>query len=387
MSSTARMALDIAARRRRRVSSQRATRRQLFMRLCRSLNEHSGPASYCQINRNVPILRLYFGGGDLKPDLRLSRQTITALIAALRSDSDHGWQRDIEVLVFVYWLAHATTYPVVSKAFDIPRSTIHDIVHRICTAIVAILRRVVTYPQDLEVVGAGFAALAGSPAFNVAVGAIDGCHIRIKPPAADGACYFNRKLFHSVQMQAICDDKGRFIDVFVGYTGSVHDARVLKNSPVYTEALYPPAGRCILGDGGYPCLSSPICIMTPYREPVRDPVHANYNRKHSRARNVIERAFGMMKTRWRSVFFKALEVSPTFVPLVVTSCAILHNLCIANGDIVEPEDDEGLDGDADAADDGPAERETRHGNDARNILAAAAFARPGVPVPHGHDYL
>ena len=134
-------------------------------------------------------------------------------------------------------------------------------------------------------------------------------------------------------------------------------------------------------------MTSPICIMTPYREPVRDPVL--YNRKHARARNVIERAFGMMKARWRSIFFKALEVSPTFVPYVVTCCAILHNVCVANGDLVEPdivEDDHGRGND----NNGPAgERviETRRGDDARAILAAAVAAGPRVAAPQGHDYL
>ena len=109
----------------------------------------------------MPILRLYYNGGDLKRDLRLSRETITALIAMLGSDSDHGWPIEINVLVFIYWLAHATTYPVVSRAFDIPRSTVFDMVHRTCMAIVGILRRVVGHPKDLEEVGNGFAAFIG----------------------------------------------------------------------------------------------------------------------------------------------------------------------------------------------------------------------------------
>ncbi len=186
--------------------------------------------------------------------------------------------------MFLYWLAHAASYRVVSLAFDIPKSTVHDIVHRISRAVIGILRRVIALPtsDDLEEVGAGFAQLAGSPAFRMVAGAIDGCHIRIKPPASDAPCYFNRKLFHSVQLQAITDHKGKFVDIFVGYPGSVHDARVLKNSPLYTGRLYPPAGKCILGDGGYPCLSAPICLITPYREPVQNPVQVCFNTKHAR---------------------------------------------------------------------------------------------------------
>lgn len=40
-------------------------------------------------------------------------------------------------------------------------------------------------------------------------------------------------------------------------------------------------------------------------------------------------------TRWRSIFYKALEVCPTFAAEVVACCAILHNICLDNGDIVE----------------------------------------------------
>ncbi|RXN13240.1 nuclease HARBI1 [Labeo rohita] len=325
-------------------------------------------------------------GSDLRPSLWLSQQSITSLIAALRSDFDHGWETDIEVLVFLYWLAHAASYRVVSMAFDIPKSTVHDIVHRISRAVICILKRVITIPtpDDLEEVGAGFAQLAGSPAFCTVAGAIDGCHIRIKAPASDAPCYFNRKLFHSVQLQAITDHKGKFIDIFVGYPGSVHDARVLKNSPVYTGRLYPPAGKCILGDGGYPCLSAPICLITPYREPVQNPVQARFNAKHARARNVVERAFGMLKTCWRSIFFKALEVSPAFVPEVVACCAVLHNLCLQNGDIVDAEVVE------DPADDPPEPQNTEAstGEDVWDNLAAAVSAPDNcVPALHEHDYL
>ncbi|XP_056266092.1 uncharacterized protein LOC130190607 [Pseudoliparis swirei] len=50
--------------------------------------------------------------------------------------------------------------------------------------------------------------------------------------------------------------------------GSVHDARVLNNSPIFYEQSSPPPGYCILGDGGSPCLSQPICLMTSFRQPV-----------------------------------------------------------------------------------------------------------------------
>ena len=50
---------------------------------------------------------------------------------------------------------------------------------------------------------------------------------------------------------------------------TVHDARVLRHSPLYQSAAYPPPGIYLLGDGGYPCLERPISLVTPYKNPLR----------------------------------------------------------------------------------------------------------------------
>ncbi|KAJ3583443.1 hypothetical protein NHX12_017336 [Muraenolepis orangiensis] len=203
-----------------------------------------------------------------------------------------------------------------------PRTTVHRIVHRVTEEVVDI-RDIVIYlpktPEDLEAICRGFAGLARHRAFNKAGGAIDGCHVRIVLPGGPGGrCYVNRKLFASITLQAVCDHQGRFIDTYVGWPGSVHDARVLRHSPLYKESVYPPPGHFILADGGYPCLQQPLPLITPYKRPIRGVAAQRFNAHHSRARSIIERAFGMMKTRFRAIFLQALEVKPTFVPLPVS---------------------------------------------------------------------
>ena len=127
-------------------------------------------------------------------------------------------------------------------------------------------------------IGRGFCQLAQPDAFNNALGAIDGCHFRIKPTRHNHYDYFKYKLFYSVQVQAICDSSGRFTDICVGYGGSVHDTRVLSNSPIYVSFFVPliwlfSFGRWRL----YPCLERPITIIAPYRHPLQGGMQERYN--------------------------------------------------------------------------------------------------------------
>ncbi|CAJ1066037.1 putative nuclease HARBI1 [Xyrichtys novacula] len=185
-----------------------------------------------------------------------------------------------------------------SEAFDIPRSTCNNLVHWISSDIQQVFWRFIRLPNrdELEEIGAGFQQLAGHPAFCEVAGSIDGCHFRIMPPGQFGADFFNRKLFHPVQFQAIVDHKGSFLDVHVSFPGSVQDSRVL-------------------------------------REHLRNPTQERFSARHSWARSVVERAFGVLKTRWRSIFLKALEVKVDFVSEVIVDCLFLHNLCLGHRDV------------------------------------------------------
>ncbi|KAL2082784.1 hypothetical protein ACEWY4_022602 [Coilia grayii] len=266
------------------------------------------PAMYCRLDATVPVLRMWFDGeSDIRTDFRLTRAAMISLQRLLHQYQDHGWGNELEI------------------------------VHRVADSIFSNLRKAISLPglKDLPAVGQGFVALSGTPAFNNVVGAIDGSHIRIKPPAPHRLDYLNYKGFYSINMQAICDADGRFLDIFVGYPGSVHDTRVMKNSPFYRKACYPPPGHIILGDGGYPCLQTPISLITPYKEPVRGVMQQRFNYHHAKAKNIIERVFGIMKT---------LEVAPAFATKVICSCAFLHNVCLENGDSKREPDVDIIDG-------------------------------------------
>lgn len=62
-----------------------------------------------------------------------------------------------------------------------------------------------------------------------------------------------------------------------------------------------------------------------------------FNKQMSCGSCVIERAFGVMKSKWCSIFFNATEVNPGFAPTVIACYCVLHNICIENSDTVEVE--------------------------------------------------
>lgn len=166
------------------------------------------------------------------------------------------------------------------------------------------------------------------------IGAIDGTHIPIACPHDQPADYFNRKGFHSVILQAVCDANLSFTDVYVGWPGSVHDARVFRNSPVFNALTENPASVCpsgsfLLGDAAYPLTPN---MLTPFKDTgklSKEEVH--YNFCHSSTRMSIERAFGLLKGRFQRL--KKLNVAcPAKRTRVVVVACILHNICLLGDD-------------------------------------------------------
>nr|CAI5846764.1 unnamed protein product [Callosobruchus analis] len=97
-------------------------------------------------------------------------------------------------------------------------------------------RSVVTWPseEEREEVVAKFANMG----FSNVICCIGGTDFKIDKPEHDPQSYFNRKKFYSIQMQAVCDSDQRLTDIFIGYPGSIHDARVFRNSSRYCLSMF-----------------------------------------------------------------------------------------------------------------------------------------------------
>lgn len=60
--------------------------------------------------------------------------------------------------------------------------------------------------------------------FFPSFGCLDGTHIPIKQPNQNSRDCFCYKIKYSLNVQALCDYKGIFMDVEIMWPGSVHDA-------------------------------------------------------------------------------------------------------------------------------------------------------------------
>lgn len=112
-------------------------------------------------------------------------------------------------------------------------------------------------------------------------------------------------------MQVVVGENLMFLDTAIGYPGSMHDAQVLRNSKLYRrkvvngnilrETVVNINGNDIrlllLGDGAYPLLP---WLLNPYpNNIVLNPTQRRFNKVLSLARVTVERAFGVLKERWR----------------------------------------------------------------------------------------
>lgn len=192
----------------------------------------------------------------------------------------------------------------------------------------------------------GFFNMYGFPGV---IGAIDCTHVAIVPPKTNDPVYpehmyINRKRYHSINIQLVCDSKLRILSVNSRYPGSTHDNHILSNSniKVAMERLHQMGynGYHLLGDSGYYLRA---WLLTPTEvEPPPNTNEYRYNACHKSTRSIIERCNGVLKMRFRCLLkHRVLHYTPDKASLIINACVVLHNMCI-NHNIPEPDLDEEL---------------------------------------------
>lgn len=202
------------------------------------------------------------------------------------------------------------------------------------------------------------------------IGAIDCTHIRIKAPVDNAAVFVNRKGYYSLNVQVICTSDYKIMNVVARHPGSAHDSRIFENSSVkerlQTGDLH---GSLLIGDEGYACTN---VLLTPVRFP-QTASETAYNFHFIRARGCVERAFGVLKSRFAVLGPDSrIRLKHTTVPIITVACVVLHNMCLQRGIVI-------IDGDIPVNYENfnqPNPRRNERGSALRNRLIQRFFAVP-----------
>lgn len=180
------------------------------------------------------------------------------------------------------------------------------------------------------------------------VGGIDGKHIHIQAPPNSVSNYFNYKKSFSIVLFGACDANYIFTLVHVGEMGSNSDAAIFADSLLgqqlqegelnWPQGTAPLPGSNIrtpcffVGDDAFPLSTN---LVKPYSGHFLNEEKRIFNYRISRARRVIENAFGILATRFR-IFRKPIAFLPKTVDNVILAAVCLHNFLKIQNDAREP---------------------------------------------------
>ncbi|CAH1973594.1 unnamed protein product [Acanthoscelides obtectus] len=173
--------------------------------------------------------------------------------------------------------------------------------------------------------------------FPHCVGAVDGKHVLLQAPMKSGSDFFNYKSQYSIVLMAVVDVDYNFTFVDIGCQGRISDGGVFKRCDLYQKIANgtlnfpqnsPLPGRTkqtpyvLIGDAVFP-----LCdyLIKPYSgNHERGSMKRIFNYRLSRARRVVENAFGIASSVFR-VLRKPMLLEPEKAQLIVMTIVCLHN--------------------------------------------------------------
>jgi hypothetical protein len=175
--------------------------------------------------------------------LRMRRQTFDRLVHDLRpfiqGQATH-WRQPIGVekklVVTLFKLMHGVCIPLVADRAALGKSTVHEILRQVCSAISTHFGHLIAWPTGRRLVrtAEGFQS---KQRFPNCIGAIDGSHIYVQAPSNTivAADHRNRYKSFSILLQGVVDSKCYFTSINTGPPGSLHDSAHFKSSELYRK--------------------------------------------------------------------------------------------------------------------------------------------------------
>ncbi|KAL2077931.1 hypothetical protein ACEWY4_025616 [Coilia grayii] len=296
-----------------------------------------------EFHRLVMELRLH---SDLfQQYFRLSRELFDELLARVGpriAKMDTPFRKAIgpaqRLAICLRYLATGDSFATIAFSYRVGHCTVGRVVREVAAVIWDVLLpdyMPAPSTEDWRAIAEGFSQRWNFPN---CVGSVDGKHVVIQAPDNSGSLYYNYKGTYSIVLLAVVDADYLFRIVDVGGYGRTSDGGSLYAS-AFGEGLRDgtlglpedavirgsehrgPMPFVFVGDEAFPLRRN---LMRPFPGSHAPGEQRVYNYRLSRARLVVECAFGILSSQWR-LYRRVMGVSPTTAETCVKATCILHN--------------------------------------------------------------
>ncbi|XP_067899186.1 putative nuclease HARBI1 [Heterodontus francisci] len=273
----------------------------------------------------------------------MSREDVTHLCALLNDDSQpmrfggHPMLVVLKITVALNFYASELFWGSTGNMCGVSQSSVHHCIKEVTNALFKRASDHIRYRTDPERQAEGAIGRGAIAGFSQVQSAIDCTHVAIKAPADQPVTFINRKGFHSLNVQLVCNHRKHFLQVCACFLGSCHDAYIPRQSQV--PLLFTPPAHLqewILGDKAYPLMS---WLLTPGRNATNNAEECN-TICHDFTQATIKQAIGMLKMRFCGLDRSggALQYAPDRVGCIVVVCCILLYIAVQKGEGLQDEE-------------------------------------------------
>ncbi|XP_058062693.1 uncharacterized protein LOC131212730 [Anopheles bellator] len=298
---------------------------------------------FWKLTRNDNWFRSVFECEDntevMLQNFRMDRETFDMLVETLKQDMaphpllvSQSCSTEKKVAVGLYKLAMGGDYATIGEHFGVHKATVKNCVFQFCKAMVKyFMDSEISLPlgEEMVEIARSFEEKCELPMIMGVLGKI---HIPITPSAADSKNYINPKKWHSLILQGVVDNNYVFRHITCGHVGCTEEGSVLGDSGLYqhfnnvelpSQVINENVLQAyIVGEPSYPLLPWLVhgYINTPLSQE-----EETFNEHLAKARRVVDDSFNRLRARFK-ILQKKIDIDVNFVPQILLTCCILHNI-------------------------------------------------------------
>ncbi|XP_020509995.1 putative nuclease HARBI1 [Labrus bergylta] len=261
------------------------------------------------------------------------RHFILYLVELLREALCRRTQRsraispEVQVLAALGFYTSGSFQTSMGDTIGISQASMSRCVSNVTKALVEKAPQFITFNRDPASRDQNFQEFQRVAGFPGVLGVLDCVQVTIKAPNSEDFSFVNKKGFHSVGCQLLCNARGLLLSAET-WPGGLKDTEILERSALFKQ-LQDVEDGWLLGDCRYPLKK---WLMTPVDNP-ETPAEFQYNLAHTTTHEIVDRTFRAIQTRFRCLDGTKgyLQYSPEKSSAILLACCVLHNASLQSG--------------------------------------------------------